>query len=77
MLIKSSTICARGYIYSFALVISSFICFKKITDVSLIIINYWCILKVYIYHTYIKYILSNCRGEKAVCFNLKAHLILK
>lgn len=39
MLIKSSTICARGYIYSFALVISSFICFKKITDVSLIIIT--------------------------------------
>lgn len=28
-----------GYIYSFALVISSFICFKKITDVSLIIIT--------------------------------------
>lgn len=77
MLIKSSTICAKGYIYSFALVISSFICFKKITDVSLIIITGVFLIKVYIYHTYIKYILSNCRGEKAVCFNLKAHLILK
>lgn len=49
MLIKSSTICARGYIYSFALVISSFICFKKITDVSLIIITGVFLRSIYIY----------------------------
>lgn len=49
MLIKSSTICARGYIYSFALVISSFICFKKITDVSLIITGVF-LRSIYIIH---------------------------
>lgn len=50
MLIKSSTICARGYIYSFALVISSFICFKKVTDVSLIIITGVFLRSIYIIH---------------------------
>lgn len=37
-----------GYIYSFALVISSFICFKKITDVSLIIITGVFLRSIYI-----------------------------
>lgn len=53
MLIKLFIICVRGYIYSFVFVISLFICFKKIIDVSLIII-----IGVFLRFIYIKYILN-------------------
>lgn len=53
MLIKLFIICVMGYIYSFVFVISLFICFKKIIDVSLIII-----IGVFLRFIYIIYILN-------------------